>query len=206
MMKKKISAALLACIMLLTGSCSQKKETDSADALISAIVNDISSEAPEAYPESQPAAEKPTPESSSQQTEESTKPVSLPEEKTTATPADSGAPVDIDMTQMSATMIYATVNDMLTVPENYYGKTVRVDGFFDMGTDESIGATYFFVVIPDATACCLQGMEFRRSNGSTDPADYPEVKDDIRISGTYDRYEENGNLYYYIKADEVTVL
>ena len=189
-MKRYCRALILLAAVLVTGSCGQKK-IESPDALINAVVSDAASASSETAGEANTApAQTKAPAYDSGQSGN----------------ASGSSSVDIDMTKMSATMIYATVNDMLTAPESYYGKSVCVDGYFDTGYDEALGARYFFVVIPDATACCLQGMEFRRSDDSTDLADYPEVKDDIRISGTYDRYEENGNLYYYIKADEVTVL
>ena len=36
--------------------------------------------------------------------------------------------VDVDLTKLSSTMVYAVVNDMLIKPDSYIGKTVRMSG------------------------------------------------------------------------------
>lgn len=66
---------------------------------------------------------------------------------------------EIDLTQMSATMIYSTVSDMVVHPEQYQGKIVKMTGRLgsSMVEDELI----YGVVIQDATACCAQGIEIK---------------------------------------------
>lgn len=120
--------------------------------------------------------------------------------------ADADPSVDIDLTAMNSTMVYSVVYDIMVEPEKYYGQTLKVDGFFDTTTDERIGSRYYFVVIPDATACCSQGLEFMLDDSKTYPDDYPETAADIEVKGTLDRYEEEGYMYYYIRTDELTVL
>ena len=43
--------------------------------------------------------------------------------------------VDIDISQMSGTVVYSTVYDMMWNPQNYVGKTLRVTGIFVLGED-----------------------------------------------------------------------
>ena len=72
--------------------------------------------------------------------------------------ASATSPVDVDLTAMTSTMVYAEVNQMLTTPQNYMGKTVRMKGSFTYSG--SVEKYYFACIIADATACCQQGIEF----------------------------------------------
>ena len=68
--------------------------------------------------------------------------------------------IDLDLTKMSATMIYSTMFDMLVMAEDYIEKNIKVSGWFETYTDPQTGELYYAVVVPDATACCQQGLEF----------------------------------------------
>lgn len=72
-------------------------------------------------------------------------------------------------------MVYATVYQMMVEPEQYEGKTIRIDGIYYISKDEATGNTYHFCVIKDALACCAQGLEFVRKNEEElSDEDYPE--------------------------------
>ena len=68
--------------------------------------------------------------------------------------------VDVDLTQLSSTMVYSEVYNMLYEPEPYIGKTVRMQGLLSTAVNPETGTLYFGCLVPDATACCAQGMEF----------------------------------------------
>ncbi len=120
--------------------------------------------------------------------------------------ADSDPNVDLDLTAMNSTMVYSVIYDIMVEPEKYYGQTMKVDGFFDTVTDDRLGTRYFFVVVPDAAACCSQGLEFMLDDSKSYPDDYPETAADIEVKGILDRYDEEGQTYYYIRTDELKVL
>ena len=92
--------------------------------------------------------------------------------ETTTTPAPSK--VNLDLTKMSATMIYSTIFDMLIMPEDYVEKIIKVKGWFETYTDPQTGEMYYAVVVPDATACCQQGLEFVWKGNHTYPDDFPK--------------------------------
>lgn len=127
-----------------------------------------------------------------------------------ASPDNDSSPkteVDIDLTGMDGTMIYSTVYDMTTNPDTYLGKTISLKGNFTSSYDEASKTNYFFVVVGDTTACCSQGVEFIwDENKHTYPDDYPPENSEVEISGVFGQYDENGNTYYYISADNRTVL
>lgn len=122
-------------------------------------------------------------------------------QKPAAEDAKGTAAVDIDLTALSGIMVYSEVNSMISFPDNYIGKTVKMKGQFAVyqATDEN-GAfipdqIYFACVIADATACCSQGLEFALVGEHTYPDDYPELGSEITVVGTFEPYEDSGCLY-----------
>ena len=103
--------------------------------------------------------------------------------------------IDIDLTEMSSTMVYSEVYSMLETPENYIGKTVKMNGIFAYYYDEETGSYYFACIIRDATACCSQGIEFVLTDDYVYPDDYPEVGGDVTVLGRFDTYMEGEYLY-----------
>lgn len=111
--------------------------------------------------------------------------------------------VDLDLTKMSATMIYTTIFDMLVMPEDYVEKNIKVKGWFETYTDPYTGEIYYAVVVPDATACCQQGLEFVWPGNHTYPDDFPKPGEDITITGLYKIIETDGVTYNYLEATNV---
>lgn len=108
--------------------------------------------------------------------------------------------VDLDLTQLSSTLIYSEVYNMLITPDDYKGKIIKMKGQFNQYTDEQIGKTYNAVVIPDATACCQQGLEFELSD-KTNPNF--EQGAEITVVGTFDTYSEGELLYCHLKNAKI---
>jgi len=125
---------------------------------------------------------------------------SHPKEQTTE------SKVDMDLTKMSATMIYSTVFDMLIMPDEYENKVIKVKGNFQVFTNENNGQQYYAIIIPDATACCKQGIEFIWDGEHKYPEDYPELETEITITGAYQIIEnEEGITYSYLKVSALEV-
>lgn len=80
--------------------------------------------------------------------------------KTTESTTTEAKSVDLDLTELSSTLIYSEVYNMLITPDDYKGKIIKMKGLFNQYTDEETGKIYNAVVIPDATACCQQGLDF----------------------------------------------
>lgn len=109
-------------------------------------------------------------------------------------PAENSAAkgVDYDLTTMSKSMIYATVNQLMIDPDSYLGKTFRITGEYYAAYYEPTGRYYHYCVIQDATACCAQGLEFVLGDGSDEDA-YPAENTSIVIQGTFETYTEDDN-------------
>ena len=110
--------------------------------------------------------------------------------------------VDVDLTALSSTMVYAEVYSMMSVPEEYIGKTVKMDGLFVVYRDEESEQYYYACLILDATACCAQGLEFALKEEGTFPEDYPEVGSPISVRGTFDTYREGETTYCRLRDAE----
>lgn len=123
-------------------------------------------------------------------------------QKPAAEAAEDTAALDIDLTVLSSTMVYSEVYSMVSFPDDYIGKTVKIKGQFAIGyvyntdgtPDESTAR--FTCVIADATACCSQGLEFILTGEHTYPDEYPELGAEITVVGTFEWYEEDGCRYY----------
>ena len=100
---------------------------------------------------------------------------------------------DVDLTVMSATMVYSEVYNMMYYPETYVGKVIKIKGQYAIS--EMGDMRYDLCIIKDATACCAQGMEFLLTDAYVYPKDYPEVGDEIELVGTFDTYYEGEYLY-----------
>lgn len=103
--------------------------------------------------------------------------------------------IDVDLTALSSTMVYSEVYNMMVMPENYVGKTVKMDGIFASYHDESADKYYFACIISDATACCSRGIEFMLTDEYSYPDDYPEEGGDVCVVGIFDTYQEDGYIY-----------
>ena len=101
--------------------------------------------------------------------------------------------IDLDLTRLSATMVYSEVYNMRYEPEDYYGKTIRIEGLFSSYENPMTGEPYFNCIIPDATACCSQGLQFFPADADTRmyPEDYPKNGETVTVVGTFTKNEEN---------------
>ena len=116
---------------------------------------------------------------------------------------DTDETVDYDLTQMSSDMVYATVYQMMVTPEEYEGKTFRIDGNFYATYYEATKKYYYYCIIQDATACCAQGMEFIWDDGShIYPDEYPEDNAEIVVEGTFETYREDGDENLYCRLSD----
>ena len=119
--------------------------------------------------------------------------------------SSSSASADIDLTKLSATMVYAQVFNMIVEPEKFEGKMIKMRGQFavyPMDKNENV----FAVVISDATACCQQGLEFKWQGEHAYPADYPPKGSEIEVTGKFTTGQTpDGFDYFYILTDSVSL-
>lgn len=117
--------------------------------------------------------------------------------------------IDVDLNNLNANVVYSQVYLMMTEPDKFIGKRIRMSGQFNVYAAQEgnpSGVTeYYAIIIADAQACCQQGIEFVWP-GHTYPEGFPEVKSNASVTGIFEVYEENGKKYCRLIADTVEPL
>ena len=120
-----------------------------------------------------------------------------------------GNKIDVDLNNLNANVVYSQVFLMMTEPDKFIGKRIRMSGQFNVYAAQEgnpSGVTeYYAIIIADAQACCQQGIEFVWP-GHTYPEGFPEVKSNASVTGIFEVYEENGKKYCRLIADTVEQL
>ena len=114
--------------------------------------------------------------------------------------------IDVDLTSMSGTMVFAEVYQMMMHPDDYIGKIIKIRGIYYSSYYAPMDTHYFFVVVSDATACCSQGIEFVwDDNSHYYPDAYPAEESEIEITGVFEAYKDDGdeNIYYHLLTDDI---
>lgn len=111
--------------------------------------------------------------------------------------------VDYDLTDMNADMTYAMVFDMSQYPDKYVGKTFSMKGLYYPYYFEINDRTYLYCIIPDALACCSQGIEF-----SLEDQEDPDLTIDteIIVKGTFVTYDEDTIIYFKLDNADLEVI
>ncbi len=109
----------------------------------------------------------------------------------------------IDLTEMSGTMVYSQVYNMVYYPERFTGTKVKMQGTFSDYLDLASGKRYFGCIIQDATACCAQGIEFNPTDDFTYPDDFPTDGDTVTVEGDFDTYIEEGAQYCTLRNAKI---
>ena len=119
---------------------------------------------------------------------------SAPAPESNSEAASAPAAVDLDLTQLSSTMVYSEVYNIMMAPEDYVGKVIRMNGECVSAYYEPTDATYYSIIIQDATACCAQGIEYVLTDGQT----YPEDGGNATVTGRFEPYDEEGTTWYHL--------
>ena len=102
----------------------------------------------------------------------------------------------IDLTTLSATMVYAEVYNIMSDPQGYSGREIKMTGQYVVYEEPDNNKIHNTCIIFDALACCQQGIEFDLGEG----AKYPEVGELVTIQGTFSFYND-GMFTYCILED-----
>lgn len=100
----------------------------------------------------------------------------------------------LDLTKLSSTMVYSEVFNMLSDPDRYVGRVVKMNGVAACFVNPQTNQLYYACVIADATGCCAQGLEYVLTDGEV----YPELDTSITVTGTFALYEENGYKCFHL--------
>ncbi len=111
--------------------------------------------------------------------------------------------VDLDLSKMSDTIVYAELYQMMAEPSDFDGKIIRISGWYDVYEDPLSGQVYTSCIIPDATGCCAQGLEFVWAGDHVYPQDYPEPGTYLTVTGRFETYMEDEWIYIHLVDSDV---
>lgn len=117
---------------------------------------------------------------------------------TEAVPSSTGGM--LDLTKLSSTMVYSEVFNMLSSPDSYVGRTVKMSGTAACLSNPETNQLYYACIIADATGCCAQGLEYVLPAGEN----YPAVDANITVTGTFELYYENGYKCFHLVDAQLT--
>ena len=106
----------------------------------------------------------------------------------------------MDLTAMTDLLASAELSNILYLPEEYEGKTIRLRGECVSAYYEETDTTYYSVTTSDAAACCVLALEYLLPGG-----DYPPDGTEATVTGEFESYEEDGILYARLKDAVVEV-
>lgn len=195
-MKRQMVLFLAVGLLLACSACGKNEETVQTETPPSSVSQQV-----EPAPESEPAAgsEAPAPEplpAEDEKTQEDSPEIpaagTVPEEQEKENPADDPQPdspresavsVDVDLTTLSSTMVYAEVFNMMMSPDDYIGKIIRMTGTFTARQDPQTALVSCGVIVQDATACCAQGFDIIMPENAVYPQDYPPSESEVTVVG-----------------------
>lgn len=111
--------------------------------------------------------------------------------------------IDLDLAGLSGTVVYAQVYNLVCEYEKWLGKTIRIAGYYNYYNDEANSVVYHACIIPDATACCAQGIEFVWYGEHPWPDAYPEIGTNLTVTGRLETYDDNGTQYLHLVDADV---
>jgi hypothetical protein len=116
--------------------------------------------------------------------------------------------VDYDLTETggrSALMNYGILVDMIwNSPQDFWGKTVRVQGNYVVQFENSLEREIDILFMPGPACQCPQMAGLKFADGVEPPDPNPDVT--VEIVGTYGRFEEAGFWIRYFMVEEIVVL
>ena len=210
-MKKRLFAMIMALVLIMLCACGSDAKTGNrgnGTKTVNDILNDQAKQQNNADPKDSRPAESDVIESSADPAESSAGSTKTESSSSEALPIGNVQPteepveydkVDIDLTTMSSTMVYSEVYNMMSNPDNYVGKIVKMKGTSGYFVDETKNMYYFACVIQDATACCSQGIEYELNKNYKIPVDYPEMDSEVTVVGRFETYIEGDYKYLTLK-------
>jgi uncharacterized membrane protein YcgQ (UPF0703/DUF1980 family) len=116
---------------------------------------------------------------------------------------------DTSIIEIKEKMFIAQTNDVYLNPEDYLGKTIKLEGLFKSEQYGGSDPAYCFV-LRYGPGCCGNdgnaGFEVAWDKQAEASKTYPNVDDWVEAIGVLKSYEEDGFPYLYIALSELSVL
>jgi uncharacterized membrane protein YcgQ (UPF0703/DUF1980 family) len=135
--------------------------------------------------------------------------VSLPAATAQKAATKNAADTGETMIEIKEKMFIAQTNEIYLNPEDYLGKTIKLQGLFKSEQYPGAAAPYCFV-LRYGPGCCGNdgnaGFEVAWDQRYTLKTPYPTPDDWVEATGVLSTYEEDGFPYFYLALASLTVL
>ena len=118
----------------------------------------------------------------------------------------SGDDIDVNLSVLSATMLFAEIINIMNSPEDYLGQVIKIHGEYFNFYHEEDNEYIHFVQIFDEMGCCEQGFQFRVNENFGSPEELFEIGEGIEIIGIFQSYEGEGLGRFYLAVEELNAL
>ena len=112
---------------------------------------------------------------------------------------------DIDLTNLSQTVMQAEYQRILSNAESYVGQSIKLQGTY-LPMIHDINNVSHYIIIIQGDDCCQMGFEFKRSDDHIFPDDYPVRNSLIRLTGVLETYKAQGSSFLIVSVDDFTVI
>ena len=104
-------------------------------------------------------------------------------------------------------MFIAQINDIYLNPEDYIGKTLKLEGMFHTEQGYTLNGDTYYSVFRYGPGCCgADGIAALEVMWEDRDKTYPKEKDWVEAAGEFGEYETEGYSYFCIKLSSLTVL
>jgi len=131
-----------------------------------------------------------------------------PQNENTPANFDADMVIDIDLTVLGENMIRAEVVNILSSPEEYLGKVIKMSGPYYAVPEPMLGRVIDMIAVAEVDACCPPlGFEIIVGDFfDLRPFDFPNQGTRIEVTGVFSTYEEKGIDLYYLAVNDVFIL
>jgi uncharacterized membrane protein YcgQ (UPF0703/DUF1980 family) len=134
--------------------------------------------------------------------------VALPKDLAAEEPAPAPPEPDRETAlEIGEKMFIAQINDVYLNPEDYLGRTIKLEGLFK---SEQYGEQSYCFVIRYGPGCCGNdgnaGFEIAWGDPSAAGGAYPDIDEWVEATGILRTYEEDGYPYLYLALSSLNVL
>ena len=114
--------------------------------------------------------------------------------------------IDVNLSALSATMLFAEITRITNNPEDYLGQVIKIHGEYFNFYDGERNQYIHFVLVLDEAGCCNEGFQFRVSEEFGSPEDLFEIQEEIEIIGVFSSCEGDEWGRYYLAVEELNIL
>jgi hypothetical protein len=115
---------------------------------------------------------------------------------------DDSIAVDVDLSKMNSNMAMAAINNIFSTPKDFLDKTIKLNGRYVSVYNQDANTFQQYLLIGSGDDCCVAWVRAIPNSDLINPDDYPINRSLVRVTGVFDRIEEDGSAYYCLSISD----